>query len=116
MKDFYFVDSGAGFPENACGNRNRNYDRSQRKWTSIPSYVGLFLAQLHSLKQKIRAGIVQSVQRLATGWTTKGSGFESRWGQKCSLLHVVQTCSGAHPASYPMGTGGSFPRHKAAEA
>jgi hypothetical protein len=26
-----------------------------------------------------------------------------------SLLHVVQTGSGAHPASYPLGTGGSFP-------
>jgi hypothetical protein len=25
----------------------------------------------------------------------------------------VQTSSGAHPASYPMGTGGSFPRNKA---
>jgi hypothetical protein len=26
-----------------------------------------------------------------------------------SLLHVVQTGSGVHPTSYPMGTGGSFP-------
>jgi hypothetical protein len=43
------------------------------------------------------------------GWTTEGSEFESRWGQEFSLLHVVQTGSGAHPASYPMGTGGSFP-------
>jgi hypothetical protein len=25
--------------------------------------------------------------------------------QECSLLHVVQTASGAHPASNPMGTG-----------
>jgi hypothetical protein len=25
-----------------------------------------------------------------------------------SLQHHVQTGSGAHPASYPMGTGGSF--------
>jgi hypothetical protein len=33
-----------------------------------------------------------------------------------SLLHVFQTCSGAHPASYPMGTGGSFPGGKAAGA
>jgi hypothetical protein len=30
--------------------------------------------------------------------------------------HVVRTGSGAHPASYPMGTGGSFPGDKAAEA
>jgi hypothetical protein len=30
-------------------------------------------------------------------------------GQEFSLLHVVQTCSGVHPTSYTMGTGGSFP-------
>jgi hypothetical protein len=30
------------------------------------------------------------------------------------LFHVVQTSSGAHPASYLMGTGGSFPGGKAA--
>jgi hypothetical protein len=35
--------------------------------------------------------------------------FESRQGQEYSFLHVVQTGSGAHPASYPMGTDGSFP-------
>jgi hypothetical protein len=51
-----------------------------------------------------RAGIVQSVHRLATGWTVEGSEFESRWGQKCSLLHVVQTGSETYPDSYPMGT------------
>jgi hypothetical protein len=37
-------------------------------------------------------------------------------GSEFSLLHVVQTGSGAHPASYPMGTGSSFPGGKAAEA
>jgi hypothetical protein len=31
--------------------------------------------------------------------------FESRWGQEILLLHVVQTGSGVHPTSYPMGTG-----------
>jgi hypothetical protein len=29
-------------------------------------------------------------------------------------LHVVQTDSGAHPASYPTDTGGSFPGGEAA--
>jgi hypothetical protein len=33
-----------------------------------------------------------------------------------SLRHRVQNISGAHPASYPMGTRGSFPRGKAAGA
>jgi hypothetical protein len=31
-----------------------------------------------------------------------------------SFLHIVQTGFGAHPAYYPMGTGGSFPGGKAA--
>jgi hypothetical protein len=33
-----------------------------------------------------------------------------------SLHHSVQNGSKAHPASYPMGTRGSFPGGKAAEA
>jgi hypothetical protein len=33
-----------------------------------------------------------------------------------SLYHRVQNGSRAHPACYPMGTRGSFPRGKAAEA
>jgi len=32
-----------------------------------------------------------------------------------SLHHCVQTDSGVHSASYPMGTGDSFPGSKAAE-
>jgi hypothetical protein len=38
--------------------------------------------------------------------------YESRQGQDFSPLYVVQTGSGAHPASYPMGVGGSFPEDK----
>jgi hypothetical protein len=33
-----------------------------------------------------------------------------------SLHHSIQNSSGAHPASYPIGTGGPFPGDKAAEA
>jgi hypothetical protein len=67
-------------------------------------------------KTVLRAGIAQSVQRLSTGWTNKGSQFESRWGQEFSLLHVVETGSGTHPASHPMGIGGNIPGGKAAGA
>jgi hypothetical protein len=49
------------------------------------------------------------------GWTTKGSEFEFRQGEEFSLLHI-QTGYWAHPASYIMGTGFSFPRGKAAGA
>jgi hypothetical protein len=37
-------------------------------------------------------------------------------GGNFSLRHRVQTGSGAHPASYPTGTGSSFPAGKAAGA
>jgi hypothetical protein len=73
-----------------------------RTWPGITKYIGTFIAQ--------------SVERLAKGWTTQGSEFESRKGQEFSLLHFVQTGSGVHPTSYPMGTGGSFPGGKAAWA
>jgi hypothetical protein len=53
----------------------------------------------------IEAGTEYSVQRLATGW----SEFEPRQSQEYSLLHVVQTGSGIHRASYPTCTEGSFP-------
>jgi hypothetical protein len=55
----------------------------------------------------------QAVQRLATVWTAEELKFESPLGQVLSTLHVVQTGPGAHQASYPMGTGVSFPVGKA---
>jgi len=38
------------------------------------------------------------------------------WAGNFSLRHRAQTGSGGHPAAYPVGTGGSFPRSKAAGA
>jgi hypothetical protein len=54
----------------------------------------------------------------ATGYVLDDGGVGVRVpvGSRFSLLHVVQTGSGAHPASYPMGTRGSFLGGKAAEA
>jgi hypothetical protein len=43
---------------------------------------------------------------------TEGSVFESQYGQEFSVLHVIQTSSGALPASYPLGTGGCLARGK----
>jgi hypothetical protein len=60
------------------------------------------------------AGVAQSVQCLATGWTTGQSRFDPRQRRKdFSSSLCVQTGSGAHPASCPMGTGGPFPGGKA---
>jgi hypothetical protein len=50
---------------------------------------------------------------IATSLRAGRSGFWSSIGN-FSLNHRVQNSSGAHPASYPMGTRGSFPGGKAA--
>jgi hypothetical protein len=47
------------------------------------------------------------VQRWATGWMIGGS--SPAGAGNFSLQNRVQTGSGAHTASYPMGTRGSFP-------
>jgi hypothetical protein len=55
-----------------------------------------------------------SLVGIATGWT---AGVRFPAGVRdISLRHSVQTGSGAHPASYPMGTGVSFSEGKAAGA
>jgi hypothetical protein len=48
------------------------------------------------------------------GYELDGQGSIPGKGKNCSLLHSVQTGSEAYPASYPMGTGGSFPGSKSA--
>jgi hypothetical protein len=47
----------------------------------------------------------------AYGLTEQGVGVPVPVGSE-GFLHIVETGSGAHPASYPMGTGGSFPGGK----
>jgi hypothetical protein len=55
--------------------------------------------------------VAQSVWCLTTGWTI---GVRSpREAEDFSSSPCVQTSSGAHPASYPVGTGGPFPGVKA---
>jgi hypothetical protein len=50
-------------------------------------------------------------------WMTRRSKFDPRRRQKDISFNLwVQTCSGAHPASYSMGTGGPFPEGKCAGA
>jgi hypothetical protein len=56
-----------------------------------------------------RISSVSTVTRLRAGWPR----FDSRKGQE-TFRRRVQTVSGAHPASYPMGIRCSFPEGKAA--
>jgi len=50
----------------------------------------------------------------ALGSGLDDGGFESQQGLGISLHHCIQTSSRVHPASYPMGTKGSFPGGKVA--
>jgi hypothetical protein len=60
------------------------------------------------------AGIAQWFSAgLRAGWSVVRIPAETG---NLPLHHCIQTGSGAHPASYPMGTGGSFPGGKAAGA
>jgi hypothetical protein len=40
-------------------------------------------------------------------------GYHESWKNKATKIGSVQSSSEAHPASYPMGTGGPFPGGKA---
>jgi hypothetical protein len=53
---------------------------------------------------------------LGYGLGDRGSRVRFSAGAGNSLHHRVQNGSAAHPASYPMDTGGSFPGGKAAGA
>jgi hypothetical protein len=56
---------------------------------------------------------------IATGYGLDDRGSRVRFpagAGNFSLHQRVQNGSGTHPASYPMGTGGSFPGGKAARA
>jgi hypothetical protein len=57
-----------------------------------------------------RGRIAQLVWRLSYGLNDADSGVRFPAGAgKFSVLHPIQTGSGAHSAFYIMGTGGSFP-------
>jgi hypothetical protein len=63
------------------------------------------------------AGTRDSAVGTATGYGLDdrgGRSSESLTGHEFTLHHVAQPGSGDHPTSYPMGTGGSFPKGKTA--
>jgi hypothetical protein len=53
---------------------------------------------------------------IAAGYGLDGRSSIPGRARDSSVLHSVETGSGAHPASYTMGTVGSFPWGKAAGA
>jgi hypothetical protein len=90
------------------------------------SYTSTPPIHLHGMvlikKQKKYVGLLnyafsntRVTHRRSYGLDDRGSRVRfPAWAGNFSLHHRVQTGSGAHPASYPMGTRGSFPVGKAA--
>jgi hypothetical protein len=69
---------------------------------------------IFSLFHYLVSRVAQSVECLATGWTTGRSRFDPRQRRKdFSSSLCVQNGSGAHPTSCTMGTVGPLPRAKA---
>jgi hypothetical protein len=66
----------------------------------------------------IQKGSQDSSVGIATGYGLgdRGVGVRVSVWSRIFYLYVVQTGSGVHPTSYPMGTKGSFPGVIAAEA
>jgi hypothetical protein len=91
----------------------RKIDCDDRKWMELTQdcVTGASVFCCHSVTLFIRTHIRDGSVGIATGngLNDRGSEFESRKGQEFPLLHVVQTGSGAHPASYTMGNGALCP-------
>jgi hypothetical protein len=62
----------------------------------------------------LNAVIITCAAGIAAGDRLHGWGSVPSRDKRFSLLHSVQTGSGAHPASYPTGTGALSPGDRAA--
>jgi hypothetical protein len=49
------------------------------------------------------------LSQYSNGLWAGSPGFDSQQGQRHCVLHSIQSASGTHPRSYPVGTGGCFP-------
>jgi hypothetical protein len=86
--------------------------RSQK----LPLHMRSYSINMYSLDTLKECSLYYSVgTALGYGPDDRGSRFRFPAGAgNFSLHHRVQNSSGAHPASYPMGTRDSFPGGKAA--
>jgi hypothetical protein len=81
---------------------------------SISSYTFLFTVSILLLPSLVRSSSSSSSSSSSIIFflcnPTMFYWFEFREGQEFSLLDIVQTDSGAHTASYPVGKGGKAAR------
>jgi hypothetical protein len=101
-----------------CVSARSNLDWKYRRDIAIMSQRSRRLSVPISHTTKLISILWLVVVGIATGYGLgdRGVGVRVLVRSRISLLHVVQTGSGAHPASYPMGAGGSFLGGKATGA
>jgi hypothetical protein len=81
--------------------------------------IYFFFLQQRYLNKRLEATFHAALVGIALGYGLDDRGSRVRFpagAGNLSFHHSVQNGSGAHPASYPMGTGGSFPGGKAVGA
>jgi hypothetical protein len=76
---------------------------------SVYVFLPLPLIILNMIYQCVLSKEPSYLSGTTLGYGLDDRGFESRKGLGIFFHHRVQTGSGTHPASYPMGTRGSFP-------
>jgi hypothetical protein len=89
------------------------------RWMNLVHTLTPYFLKIHSMLSSLVYKSRDSSIGIATGYELDDWGSAVRFSARTgnfSLHHRVQTGSGAHPASYPMGTRGSFLGGKAAGA
>jgi hypothetical protein len=91
---------------------------SATRWSCI-AILWVSLVSFTTITLFVTSQVSSSSVGIALGYGLDDRGSRVRFptgAGNFSLHHRVHNGSGAHPASYPMGTSGSFPRGKAAGA
>jgi hypothetical protein len=97
-----------------CAHRTISLGKKKKGWFHlIGIMIGKYALKLDLTQHFLVCTIYgrDSVVGIATGYwlDDRGVGVRAPVMSQFSLLDVVQTSSGAHPASYLMDIGGSFP-------
>jgi hypothetical protein len=82
-------------------------------WRNVPIFTPTNTTSSYSIYSIIESCEMVSIYELRNHIGSTG-GRNSSAGRVKNFLHVVQTGSGVHPTTYPVGTEGYFPGGKAA--
>jgi hypothetical protein len=104
-------------PEDGSSMSLRNVGICQQGNITPKDHNLIFCLFLTGIKIQLYTNVILSRNNsigIATGYSLDGQGSIPGSNRDFSLFRRVQTDSGTHPAFYPMGTGGCFPRGRVA--